>query len=165
MEDKNNNSYFSFNLEKGIFSVPVSFVQEVFDYETITKVPNSLDYLKGVMNVRGSVVPIADLRMLFGFNPSDDLTGTSVIVLEIPQKKAKSVQLGIIANSVDIVSPLNLISADSTNYGIPEEKKLFVQSVARRGDEFILVLDPQEILTFIETDVARTETINISKLA
>lgn len=165
MEDKNNNSYFSFNLEKGIFSVPVSFVQEVFDYETITKVPNSLDYLKGVMNVRGSVVPIADLRMLFGFNPSDDLTGTSVIVLEIPQKKAKSVQLGIIANSVDIVSPLNLISADSTNYGIPEEKKLFVQSVARRGDEFILVLDPQEILTFIETDVARTETINISELA
>ncbi len=164
MEDKNNNSYFSFILEKGIFSVPVSFVQEVFDYETITKVPNSLDYLKGVMNVRGSVVPIADLRMLFGFNPDSDLTGTSVIVLEIPQKKAKPVQLGIIANSVDIVSPLNLISADSTNYGIPEEKKLFVQSVARRGDDFILILDPQEILTFIENDVARTETIDVANL-
>ena len=60
----NDMSYFSFVLGEGMFSVPVTNVREVFDYETLTPVPNSLKYLKGVMNIRGSVVSIVDLREL-----------------------------------------------------------------------------------------------------
>ena len=164
MEENNTDSYFSFNLANGMFSVPIAFVQEVFEYKTITVVPNSMPYLKGVMNVRGGVVPIADLRCLFSFKADDDLNGTSIIVLEIPQKTGKSLQLGIIADSVDVVSTLNFIHAESTNYGIPEDKKNFIQSVARRGDDFILVLDVPAIMNFIETDVSRTETVNIEDL-
>lgn len=165
MENQNNESFFSFRLGNGIFSVPVTYVQEVFEFETITKVPNSLPYLKGVMNVRGSVVAIADLRGLFNFNPSEDLNGTSIIVLEIPRKNNKPSQLGIITDQVDVVSPLNLIQAESTNYGIPEDKAGFVRSVARRGDDFILILDVPEILNFIENDVDKTVTVDVSKLA
>ena len=60
-------SYFSFKLSSVTFSLPVKYVREVFEFEKITPIPNSLDYLKGVMNVRGNVVSIADFRMLFGF--------------------------------------------------------------------------------------------------
>ena len=100
-------SFFSFTLGRGIFSVPVRYVKEVFTFEEITPIPNSLDYMKGVMNVRGSVVSIADFRLLFGFNPSSDLSETQVIILEIPQVNDKYVLLGILADKVDVVKTRN----------------------------------------------------------
>ena len=123
-------SFFSFTLGRGIFSVPVRYVKEVFTFEEITPIPNSLDYMKGVMNVRGSVVSIADFRLLFGFNPSSDLSETQVIILEIPQVNDKYVLLGILADKVDVVSPLRMIQADSKDYGIPEDKAHFINAVA-----------------------------------
>ena len=143
-------SFFTFNLGKGLFSLPVKYVKEVFDFESITPIPNSLDYLKGVMNVRGSVVSIADFRKLFGFECSDKLEGTQIIILEIPQRNEKPVLLGIIADKVDVVSRLTLIQAESKDYGIQEGQSHFVSAVARRGEDFILILNPEKILTFIE---------------
>ena len=148
-------SFFTFNLGKGLFSLPVKYVKEVFDFESITPIPNSLDYLKGVMNVRGSVVSIADFRKLFGFECSDKLEGTQIIILEIPQRNEKPVLLGIIADKVDVVSRLTLIQAESKDYGIQEGQSHFVSAVARRGEDFILILNPEKILTFIESDVAK----------
>lgn len=152
MKDKDM-SYFSFALGEGMFSVPVTNVREVFDYETLTPVPNSLKYLKGVMNIRGSVVSIVDLRELFGFNPPDDLTGCSIIYLEIPQENEKPFEFAIIADKVDVVSHLNMIPADSVSSAMLEEHRHFVKSVARQGDQFILVLDLEKIIEFIEKDV------------
>ena len=146
-------SFFTFNLGKGLFSLPVKYVKEVFDFESITPIPNSLDYLKGVMNVRGSVVSIADFRKLFGFECSDKLEGTQIIILDIPQRNEKPVLLGIIADKVDVVSRLTLIQAESKDYGIQEGQSHFVSAVARRGEDFILILNPEKILTFIESDV------------
>ena len=162
MENKNDD-FFSFTLGKGMFAVPVRYVKEVFEFTSLTSVPNSLSYLRGVMNIRGSVVSIIDLRKLFGFNPSDDLEQTSVIDLEIPRATAneKPVEIAIIADMVDVVSGLSMIQAGSASYGIPEEQSQFVRSVARRGDEFILVLDLEKILKFIESDVDKTEKATI----
>lgn len=151
--------FFSFNLGTGMFAVPVAHVKEVFDFTTLTPVPNALPYLKGVMNIRGSVVSIVDLRKLFGFNPSDDFSKTSVIDLELQQQGEKPFEFSILADSVDVVSPLSMISADSANYGIPIEQKDFVSRVARRGDSFILILDLKKIIDFIESDVEKTGAV------
>lgn len=156
-------SFFSFTLGRGIFSVPVRYVKEVFTFEEITPIPNSLDYMKGVMNVRGSVVSIADFRLLFGFNPSSDLSETQVIILGIPQVNDKYVLLGILADKVDVVSPLRMIQADSKDYGIPEDKAHFINAVARRDDEFILILSPERILSFIEYDVEKAAEKQINE--
>lgn len=145
-------SYFSFNLGQEMFSLPVKYVKEVFEFESLTPVPNALPYLKGVMNVRGVVVSIVDLRKLFNFEVSDDLTGTQVIIMEIPQKNEKPVLLGIVSDKVDAVSKLNLVQADSKDYGINEGQD-FVSMVARRGENFILILSPEKILSFIESEV------------
>ena len=147
--------YFSFNLGEGMFAVPVTFVKEVFDFTTRTPVPNSLEYLLGVMNIRGAVVPLVDLRKLFGFSTSSDLSTTSVIDLELPRTGDKPFEVAIRADTVDVVSNLNIIPAGSVSYGIPEDQKDFVHSVARRGDHFILVLDLEKIIKFIVGDVAK----------
>lgn len=159
--DNRNNDFFSFSLGTGMFAVPVNYVKEVFEFTELTRVPNSLPYLCGVMNIRGSVVSIVDLRKLFGFNPSDDLSETSVIDLEIPRPNEKPFEIAIIADLVDVVSGLSMIQAGSASYGIPEEQSQFIHSVARRGDEFILVLDLDKILKFIESDVDKAEKATI----
>ena len=156
---ESNMDYFSFALGSGMFAVPVMYVKEVFDFTSLTPVPNSLGYLKGVMNIRGSVVSIIDLRKLFGFNPSDDFSTTSVIDLEVPRQDGKPFEIAIIADTVDVVSGLSMIQADSASYGIPEEQRYFVRSVARRGDEFILVLDLDKILSFIIADVEKAARV------
>ena len=138
-----------------MFAVPVNFVKEVFDFTTRTPVPNSLDYLLGVMNIRGSVVPIIDLRKLFGFKTSLDLESTSVIDLEIPQTNEKPFEFAILADMVDVVTHLSMIPAGSVSYGIPEDKKDFVKSVARQGENFILCLDLEKIIKFIVSDVEK----------
>ena len=146
--------YFSFFLGKEMFSVPVKYVREVFEFSDITQIPNSLPYLKGVMNVRGNVISIADFRQLFGFDCSPNLQGTQIIILEIPHSDKKFFSLGIIADSVDVVGTLNIVNADSKDYGIPEGKEQFVSAVARCGERFNLVLNPEKILNFIESDVS-----------
>lgn len=155
MKDSNDVPYFSFVLGEGMFSVPVTNVREVFDYESLTPVPNSLKYLKGVMNIRGSVVSIVDLRELFGFNPPDDLTGCQIIYLEIPQADGKPFEFAIIADKVDVVSKLKMIPADSVSFAMLKEQRHFVKSIARQGDMFILVLDLEKIIEFIEQDVEK----------
>ena len=154
-------SYFSFTLGEVMFSLPVKYVREVFEFESITPIPNSLSYLKGVMNVRGGVVPAVDLRLMFGYKVKEDLAGTQVIILEIPQVKEKPVLLGIFADSVDVVSGLNFIQADSRDYGMMEGQE-FVRAVARRADSFILVLNPEKILSYIENEVDKA--VNLQAL-
>ena len=159
--ENKNYDYFSFMLGKGMFAVPVKYVKEVLEFTSLTKVPNSLDYLLGVTNIRGSVVSIIDLRKLFGFNPSSYLDGTSIINLEIPRPNEKPFEIAIIADSVDIVGGLSMIQAGSASYGIPKGQSSFIKSVARRGDEFILVLNLEEILKFIKADVEKTEKATV----
>ncbi len=149
----NDDSYFSFNLGDGMFAVPVSHVKEVMEFTTLTPVPNSLSYLLGVINIRGSVISVVDLRRLFGFSPSEDLSQCSVIDMELPQDGDKPFEFSIVADKVDVVSSLTMIPAASVSFGIPEAQRDFVKSVARRGDSFILVLDLEKIISFIEFDV------------
>ncbi len=162
MKDNNlsNELFFSFKLGNGMFAVPVAHVKEVFNFTSRTVVPNSLDYLKGVMNIRGAVVSIIDLRKLFGFNPSDDFSETTVIDLELPKEGEKPFEIAIIADEVDIVTKLPIIQADSANYGIPEDQRYFVRAVARQGEQFILILNLDKIVEFIKSDVERAKKIS-----
>ena len=60
------NNFFTFNLGKGNFALPVKNVKEVLNYEPVSSVPKALPYIKGVMNIRGSVVTVIDLRTTLG---------------------------------------------------------------------------------------------------
>ena len=147
-------SYFSFLLGDNLFSIPVVSVREVINFSALTPVPNSLPYLRGVMNIRGSVVTVVDLRRLFGFESSSDLQGTSVIVTEVKRSDGTMIVMGLIADSADVVSRLKFVPFDTLESSAMTEHKEFVQAVARRGDKFILVLAPAKILDSIEADIS-----------
>lgn len=147
-------SYFTFVLDGNFFSLPVESVKEVFNFSSLTPVPNALPYLRGVMNIRGSVVTILDLRILFGFQASNDLSNASIIVTEIKHDDGKTVVLGIIADSVDQVNKLQLVPFSSADSGSIGAGKEFVSGAARRDGKFILLLDLAKIFDSIEKDIS-----------
>lgn len=146
-------SYFTFKLGEGTFAIPVANVREVLNYEPVTKVPKALSYLKGVINIRGSVVTVADLRELFGFKSEVDLEKSSIIVLEIEQENEAPFVLGILADSVNVVTKLEEVKSENFDFGTLPERKEFISSIARNNDNFVLIMDIKKILSSIEKEL------------
>lgn len=148
-------SYFTFTLSDGAFAVPVNFVREVLNYEQITSVPKSLPYIKGVMNIRGSVVTVVDFREMFGFKINTPVEKCSIIVLEIDQPGEQPMILGLIADSVDVVTKLDIVISENYDFGTLPERRDFISYVAKKDENFILVLDLKKILESIEQEIEK----------
>ena len=68
MEDRNDNQYLTFGIDGEVYAIPVSKVQEVLEYIKPVRLPKTADYLKGLINVRGTGIPVVDLRIRFGMD-------------------------------------------------------------------------------------------------
>ncbi len=81
----NNDSqqFLTFDLAKEYYAVDILKVQEIKGYTTITHIPNTPDYVKGVLNLRGTIVPIIDLRLKFGMGPTEPTSFTVVVVVNV----------------------------------------------------------------------------------
>jgi purine-binding chemotaxis protein CheW len=100
--------YLTFRLGKEEYGLPVLKVREIIKLMDITQVPQAPAHVKGVINLRGKVIPVVDLRLKFGFEPQDYTERTSIIVVEVAGAQG-SILMGII---VDTVSEVLNVAAD-----------------------------------------------------
>src|SRR5512147_2747291 len=91
--------YLTFTLADEVFSLDISRVREVLDYTIITRVPRTPEYMRGVINLRGSVVPVVDLRLKFGMEACGVTVNTCIIIVDATVNGATTV-LGLLADSV-----------------------------------------------------------------
>ena len=132
--------YLTFVLEDETFAIDVSQVREVLDLSKITKVPRSPDFLRGVINVRGTVVPVVDFRLKFGMPGVDATVHTRIMILEIPLDN-KTVVVGAIADSVN-----DVIEFEPDRIEPPPEigsrwKSDFILGIGKRDNKFIMIID------------------------
>ncbi|MEA2083664.1 MAG: chemotaxis protein CheW [Thermodesulfobacteriota bacterium] len=132
--------YLTFILEDETFAIDVSQVREVLDMSRITKVPRTPDFLKGVINVRGTVVPVVDFRLKFGMPGADTTVHTRIMILEIPLDN-KTVVVGAIADSVN-----DVIEFEPDRIEPPPEigsrwRSDFIKGIGKRDDKFIMIID------------------------
>ena len=146
--------YFTFMLAGGKYAIEVTKVREILEYESITKVPKALPYMKGVMNNRGSVITVIDLRILFGFEVSDDLSDTEIVITEISENRDQAMTVGVIADSVDVVTKLELVHSDSVSFGATPAHEDLVKAVGKMDNTFVLILDLEKIFHAIEAEVS-----------
>ncbi|MCL1995182.1 MAG: chemotaxis protein CheW [Defluviitaleaceae bacterium] len=137
MDDK----YLIFKVEEEEFGIEISTVQEIINIVPITRVPHTPNYLKGIINLRGDLVPIIEVRSRFMMEhrPYDDLT--CIIVLEREEEK-----IGLI---VDEVHEVKYISKENTSY--PPSAKLsyanqFVKGLGHVEEKVILLIEPHDLL-------------------
>jgi purine-binding chemotaxis protein CheW len=114
-------------------------VREVLDFTTITKVPKMPNFLRGVINLRGSVVPAVDLRVKFGMN-ADKIVNTCVIITEVTVDD-EAVILGILADSVQEVVDLEPAQIEPAPKIGTRLKTEFIRGMGKREDKFMILLD------------------------
>src|SRR5512143_2349599 len=75
--------YLTFKLGEEVFAIEISKVREVLDFTNVTKVPRTPDFMRGVINLRGNVVPVVDMRLKFGMTKTENAVNTCIIIVEI----------------------------------------------------------------------------------
>src|SRR5208283_2350264 len=97
--------YLTFELEDEVFALDISKVREVLDFTTVTKVPRTPEFMRGVINLRGNVVPVVDMRLKFGMSKTEKTVNTCIIIAEISIEGETAI-LGALADSVQEVIDL-----------------------------------------------------------
>ena len=148
------NQYITFRLGNELFAVDVASVREVLDLTQITHVPTAPPYMRGVVNVRGSAIPVVDLRLRFGLPAVVETVNTRILVLELEIEGEQAV-LGGIADSVHEVIELEPAQIAPPPTIAMRWRSEFIQGMGKRGDEFIILLDINAVFTAGEMTTIR----------
>ncbi|MFQ5602969.1 MAG: chemotaxis protein CheW [bacterium] len=149
-------NYLTFTLNSELFAIEIINVREVLDITKMTKVPRTPDFMPGVINLRGSVVAVIDLRKKFGMNKPAQKTDPCIIIIEIKHDN-ESIVLGALADSVQEVVALEPdVIEPAPNFGIQLNTE-FIMGMGRRDNHFIIILDTQKVFS-LEELTAFTET-------
>ncbi|OQX14466.1 MAG: chemotaxis protein CheW [Desulfobacteraceae bacterium IS3] len=149
--------YLTFKLGDEVFALDVTQVREVLDLTTITKVPRSPEFMRGVINVRGSVVPVVDLRLKFGMPPAETSLDTRIIVMELFLDEETTV-LGAIADSVHEVMELEPDHIEKPPRIGSRWRTEFIKGIGKRDEQFIIILDIDRV--FSSDELAIVEEIH-----
>ena len=128
------------DLQGELFAVEASQVHEILDLVPITEVPGADAAINGVINVRGRVVPLADLRLKFGMDQRTATIDTRIVVIEVVID-GDPVTLGIRADKVFEVTELAAASLEETPHIGLSWPAEYVSCIGKRGSDFIAVLD------------------------
>lgn len=138
--------YLTFIMAGEEYGVDILAVQEIRGWEATTVVPNAPEYIKGVINLRGTIVPIMDLRSRFSLERVEYSPVTVVIILKVETERGERV-MGIV---VDAVSDVHSISDSDTRNSpelIEDLNTEFIRSLVSVNDNMIILLDVQRLLT------------------
>ena len=119
------------------YGVDIRYIDNIVRMQHITRVPKVAAYLKGVINLRGEVIPVMSLRLKMGLPEDEPTKATSIIILKLEQHGT----IGIIVDEVKEVITLGTDQIEKVTYDVKEEKGNFVSSVGKNGEELISILD------------------------
>jgi purine-binding chemotaxis protein CheW len=140
------NSYLSFNLGAEEFAAHVGKVLNILEMTKITEVPRSPDYMKGVINLRGAVLPVIDTRIKFGMAPTEYTTNTCIVVMEV-EMEGDMVQVGALVDSVQAVLELDEAQIQPPPSIGSKYKSEFIYGVAKVEENFIMLLDMEKVFS------------------
>lgn len=148
--------YLTFRLGNEIFATDVAKVREVLDLTTITQIPRTPSYMAGVINLRGSVVPVVDLRLCFEMSKTEMTRNTCIIVVEVLMEN-ESIVIGALADSVEEVIDLEPESIQPAPRIGTQIRTEFIKGMGKRDAEFIIILDIDRIFSAEELSAVRLE--------
>jgi purine-binding chemotaxis protein CheW len=138
--------FLTLNLDKEHFALDIYSVREILDMTEITRIPQTPEYMRGVVNVRGSAVPVVDLRLKFGMPAAPRTLNTRIVILEITRGDT-SAAIGAIADAVKEVLEIESDKIDPPPRMGTGVKADFIRGIARHDDRFLLVLDAEKVFT------------------
>ena len=155
VEDENR-EFLTFLLAGEEYGVDILRVQEIKGWDSVTNIPNTPEYIRGVINLRGTIVPIIDMRLRFNLEPKEYDATTVVIVLNVVNEVSADRTMGVVVDAVSDVYnvPLNDIKP-SPDFGTSVDTE-FVTGLATVGEVMVIVLDIDHMLNAAELAVLDT---------
>jgi len=142
-------------LEDELFAVEAGRVREILDLVPITAVPSAPDFVGGLINVRGRVVPLADLRVMFGMERPEPDEDTRIVVMEVDIDGEPTIA-GILADKVHDVTDIEAASIEEAPKVGMRWRPEFVRGIGKRNGGFIIIPDMERIF---ETQGGRTPSV------
>ncbi len=132
--------YLFFSIQNDSYSLEISAVQEILEYQKITRVPKSSEVIHGVLNLRGHVVPVIDLNRRLGYGESEPITKkTCIIIIEV-YSHGESLSMGALVSNVKAIREVDGSNMkDSPSFG-SKIKPEFISSMINIGDDFSIAL-------------------------
>jgi purine-binding chemotaxis protein CheW len=146
----------TFGLQGEVFAIEAEIVREILDHISIAEVPRAQPFVSGLINVRGRVVPLADLSVKFSLQPSVPTRDTRIIVIEVDLDGDPTI-LGILADRVYGVEEVVSASVEEAPRIGMRWRQEFIRGIARRKDDFVIILDIDRVFStpnhlFTETE-------------
>ena len=138
--------FLTFKLSDEIFGVDISKVREVLDFTTVTKVPQTPEFMRGVINLRGSVVPVVDLRLKFGMTKTEKSVNTCIIIVEVNVDQETTI-LGCLADSVQEVMDLEPNQIEPAPKIGTRLRTDFIKGMGKRKENFVILLEIDKVFS------------------
>jgi purine-binding chemotaxis protein CheW len=133
-------SYLTFRLSDEIFAANVIKVLEILEIPKITKVPRSPAFMRGVINLRGSVLPVIDMRAKFGLPTVPDTVNSCIVVMNISME-AQTIVLGAVVDGVQEVMEIEPDSIQAAPAVGTKYRTEFIEGMVKLNDQFIMLLN------------------------
>lgn len=154
LEPAETTQYLTFKLGDEVFAFGISRVREVLDYTSITRIPEMPDFMLGVINLRGSVVSVVDMRLKFGLGQTRRGVNTCIVIVEI-ELEGETTVLGALADSVQEVLNLDPEQIEPPPRIGTRVKSRFIKGMGKHRDNFIIILDIDKV--FSADELAMTQ--------
>jgi len=148
--------YLTFKLGNEVFATDVAKVREVLDLTPITAIPRTPDLMAGVINLRGSVVPVVDLRLCFGMSKTETTRNTCIVVVEVVLD-SESMVIGALADSVEEVIDLEPEQIEPAPRIGNQIRTDFIRGMGKRDAQFIMILDIDRVFSAEELAAVRSQ--------
>lgn len=140
-EDTMLGRYLTFYLDTEVYGIGIRHITEIIGIQPINTLPETPEYLRGIINLRGKIIPVIDMRLRFKKRPAEYTGRTCIIVAEIEEKLA-----GLIVDSVAEVMPINGMSISPPPELGTGEGSRYISGIGRADGKVILLLDPETLL-------------------
>ncbi len=147
--------YLTFKLRDEVFAFDISKVREVLDFTTISRVPRTPEFMRGVINLRGSVVPVVDLRLKFGMEKTEKTVNTCIIITEVTLD-GETMVLGALADSVQEVMDLACGDIEPAPRIGTKLNTEFIKGMGKRNDGLVIILDIDKVFSTDELETVRS---------
>lgn len=155
LEEIPKEQYMTFACGEEIFGISIKYVNEIIGLQQITHIPDTENFIIGLINLRGKIIPVIDVRIRFGMEPLEYNDRTSVIVIDV-----KSTVIGLIVDRIEGVAEFaeNEITPPPSVSDLESQARKYVFGIGKSSDEVKLLLDPDKLINGTEDEEKENET-------
>lgn len=150
-------SFLSFKLDNERFAVDVDKVIEILEVPKITKIPKAPDYMQGVINLRGNVLPVIDIHIKFGMKPTEMTVDTCIIVMNIVID-GEGLMVGSLVDAVEEVLEIGSEQISPSPSIGNKYRSEFIEGMTKVNDNFIMILNIDKVFSADEISQLKETT-------